>query len=192
VGDESDGLGGLSGKNSNAIEQRVEVVMKRIGNSSAMRSATAGLAVASAVVLAAPAVAADSAAVATLLGNWGGSGRIHYTDGSTETIRCTAYYTGGGAELQMAIQCQGQGNPIHMRSRVKIDGARASGSWEERTFNASGDATGKVGGDSMSLSLSGGGFSGSMSVSFSKSQHSVNISTQGIGMTKASISFNRR
>ena len=44
----------------------------------------------------------------------------------------------------------------------------------------------------MSLSMSGGGFTGTMSVSFSKSQHSVNIATQGIGMSKAAISLNRR
>lgn len=130
--------------------------------------------------------------VTTLAGSWSGSGRIQYTDGSSESLRCTAYYTGGGNELRMAIQCQSQSNSIHMRSRLRIDGARASGDWEERTFNANGSASGRVGGDSMSLSLSGGGFTGSMSVSFSKSQHSVSISTQGIGMSKATIGFNRR
>lgn len=179
-------------ENSKATEHGVEVDMMMIDFISGLRSAGAAMAIAAGLTMTAPAQAADSSAVATLVGNWGGSGRIHYTDGSTETIRCTAYYTGGGNELHMAIQCQGQGNPIHMRSRLKIDGARASGSWEERTFNASGDATGKAGGDSVSLNLTGGGFSGSMAVSFSKSQHSVNITTQGIGMTKASISFNRR
>lgn len=155
-------------------------------------AATAVLLAASGPMAVTPVMAADSAVVSTLLGNWGGSGRVSYTDGSSETIRCTAYYTGGGSELHMAIQCQGQGNPIHMRSRLKVDGNRASGSWEERTFNASGEASGRVSGDNMSLTMSGGGFTGSMSVSFSKSQHSVAITTQGIGMTKASISLNRR
>ena len=139
-----------------------------------------------------PGRAAENAIVATLVGSWGGSGRIQYTDGSSESIQCTAYYTGGGNELRMAIQCQSQSNSIHMRSRLRIDGARASGDWEERTFNANGSASGRVGGSSMSLSLSGGGFTGSMSVSFGKSQHSVSISTQGIGMSKATIGFNRR
>jgi hypothetical protein len=139
-----------------------------------------------------PGHAVENSVVATLVGSWSGSGRIQYTDGSSESIRCTAYYTGGGSELRMAIQCQSESNSIHMRSRLRIDGARASGDWEERTFNANGSASGRVGGSSMSLSLSGGGFTGSMSVSFSKSQHSVSISTQGIGMSKATIGFNRR
>ena len=139
-----------------------------------------------------PSRAADNAVVATLVGSWSGSGRIQFTDGSSESIRCTGYYTGGGNELRMAIQCQSQSNTIHMRSRLRIEGARASGDWEERTFNANGSASGRVGGDSMSLSLAGGGFTGSMSVSFGKSQHSVNIATQGIGMSKATIGFSRR
>jgi hypothetical protein len=139
-----------------------------------------------------PSKAADNAVVATLVGSWGGSGRINYTDGTSESIRFTGYYTGGGNELRMAIQCQSQSNSIHMRSRLRIGGARASGDWEERTFNANGSASGRVGSESMSLSLSGGGFAGSMSVSFSKSQHSVGISTQGIAMSKATIAFNRR
>ncbi len=139
-----------------------------------------------------PATAADSPTVAALLGAWSGGGSIRYTDGSGEAIRCTAYYTGGGTELRMAIQCQSKTNPIHIRSRLRIDGTRASGDWEERTFNASGAASGQAGSGSMSLNLSGGGFSGSMAVSFSKSRHTVNISTQGIAMSRAMITLDRR
>ena len=120
------------------------------------------------------------------------AGRIQFTDGSSENIRCTGYYTGDGNEIRMAIQCQSQTSSINLRSRLKIDGSKASGEWEERTFNASGSASGRVAGDSMTLGLSGGGVTGSMSVSFGKSQHSVSVSTQGIGLSKATITFNRR
>ena len=136
--------------------------------------------------------AADDSTVSTLKGTWGGSGRISYTDGSSEAIRCTAYYTGGGNELRMVIQCKSAKNPIHIRSKLHIEGGHASGDWEERTFNASGTASGKVSGNKMSLNISGGGFNGSMSVSFGKSSHSVSISTQGIAMSKATMSFSRQ
>jgi hypothetical protein len=139
-----------------------------------------------------PAVAAGSDTVKTLIGSWGGSGRIRYTDGSSESLRCNAYYTGGGSQLNMAIQCQSDKNSIHIRSKLRIDGARASGDWEERTFNASGTASGRVESSSMSLSLNGGGFTGSMSVSISPSSHTVSISTQGIAMSGATMSFGRR
>ena len=136
--------------------------------------------------------AADNSVVGNLIGAWGGSGRISYTDGSSESIRCNAYYSGGGNALSMAIQCKSDSNAIHVRSKLRIDGARASGEWEERTFNANGTASGRVDGSSMSLSLGGGGFSGSMSVSFGKSSHTVSISTQGIAMNKATMNFSRR
>jgi len=136
--------------------------------------------------------AAETSAVATLAGTWGGTGRISYTDGSSEGIRCNAYYTAGGNQLTMAIQCKSDSNAIHVRSNLRIDGSRVSGDWEERTFNASGNGSGRVDGNSMSLNLTGGGFSGSMSVNFSKATHGVTISTQGIAMSRATMTFTRR
>ncbi|MGE0766487.1 MAG: hypothetical protein AB7L90_08490 [Hyphomicrobiaceae bacterium] len=145
-----------------------------------------------AMVSAGGAAADSSAAVSTLLGSWSGNGRITYTDGASEGIHCNAYYSGGGNELKMAIQCQSEKNPIHVRSQLRIEGSRASGSWEERTFNASGSASGSVGSGSMSLNVSGGGFTGTMSVSFGKLSHSVSISTKGIAMSRATMSFSKR
>lgn len=138
------------------------------------------------------ACAAEADAVTALLGNWSGSGRVIYTDASSENIRCTAYYTGGGHELRMAIQCQSDKNPINIRSRLKIEGSRATGEWEERTFNASGTASGSVSGNKISLNIEGGGFTGSMAVSFTKSSHSLTISTQGVPMKAVTVNFNRR
>ncbi len=146
-----------------------------------------------AAILASGAVtAARSAdAVSTLAGSWSGSGRLHYTDGRAESIHCTASYTGGGNELRMAIQCKSETNPIHLRSRLKITGGKASGEWEERTFNASGEATGTSADGTLKLAVSGGAFTGTMTVTYGKSEHAIAITTQGIGMSRASISFKR-
>lgn len=138
------------------------------------------------------AAAAEGDSVASLLGSWGGSGRVHYTDGSSQNITCTGHYTGGGNDLSMAIQCKSDTTPIHIRSKLHVNGGRASGQWEERTYNAAGNATGSFAPGKLNVRLAGGGFSGSMSVSFSKSSQSISVSTQGIGMSRASISFSRR
>lgn len=130
--------------------------------------------------------------VSTLAGSWGGSGRITYTDGSTEGIQCTANYTGGGNELRMAIQCKSDKNPVHVRSKLRIDGNRASGDWEERTFNASGSASGSASANSLSLSINGGGFDGSMTVNVGKSSHSIVISAKGVAMSRVTMNFLRR
>lgn len=135
---------------------------------------------------------AQSSAISALVGTWGGSGRISYTDGSSESIRCTGYYTGGGTSLNMAIQCNSEKNPIHIRSQLTVAGSRVSGQWEERTFNASGTASGRMSSNSLSLAISGGGFNGSMAVSIGRSSHSVNISAQGVALSRVTINFSRR
>ena len=190
----------LSPDNANAghagqvlrIETSVEDAMNRTLAVGSLRMRLGLAAVLLSVVPLHGAAAAEASAVQTLVGSWGGSGRINYTDGSSESIRCNAYYTGGGSALKMAIQCKSERNSIHVRSNLRISGNRASGEWEERTFNVSGSASGQVGGSSLSLSLGGGGFSGTMSVSFSSQAHSVTITTQGIALSRATMSFSRR
>lgn len=162
----------------------------------ARTAAVAGFAMASfamaCVGLARVAPASAQSPTSALIGSWSGNGRITYTDGSTEGIRCTAYYSGGGTELGMAIQCNSDKNPIHIRSKLRISSGRASGEWEERTFNASGSASGTATASNIALSINGGGFSGSMAVAYGGSSHTVSITTQGIAMSRASISFSRR
>jgi hypothetical protein len=153
---------------------------------------TACVAIVLGLVLMPTSAPAEPSPIQALIGSWGGSGRVSYTDGSSETIRCTAYYSGGGSDLGMAIQCRSERNTIHVRSKLQVQGARVSGDWEERTFNVSGTASGRVSGGSMSLSLAGGGVTGSMSVTFSRSTHNVTIATQGVALSRVTMSFSRR
>ena len=137
----------------------------------------AALAIAASFMLA-PWLGSEAAANAfdTLLGSWRGSGQILLSDGRRERLTCNAYYTGGGSQLGMAIRCQSE--------------SRISGTWEERTFNAAGTASGSASGDRISLSIAGG-VSGSMQVSFSGSRQSVSISTQNIALKSVTISLSR-
>jgi hypothetical protein len=126
-----------------------------------------------------------------LVGAWSGSGRLNYSDGSSEGIRCNAYYTLHGGAFSLAIQCRSDKNPIHIRSKLNISGNRLSGAWEERTFNASGKATGTVSGQRIDLNVGGGGFTGSMTVSIGRSTHRVRIETQGIAISRATIELRK-
>jgi hypothetical protein len=127
-----------------------------------------------------------------LLGTWSGSGQIRYQSGETEGIRCTAYYTGGGQRLRLAIRCKSTSNDIEIRGLLTQQADRVSGTWEERTFNAAGEATGRMTSGRMSLSITGGGLSGSMSVSYSGSRQTVVITTQGIPMKSVNVTLGRQ
>jgi len=133
---------------------------------------------------------AASNAFDTLLGSWRGSGQILLSDGRTERLKCNAYYTGGGSRLGMAIRCQSETSNVEIRSKLSQTGSRITGTWEERTYNAEGTATGTASGDKISLQISGG-VTGTMQVSFSKSRQSVAISTQGIALKNVTIDLTR-
>jgi hypothetical protein len=125
-----------------------------------------------------------------LLGSWGGSGQITMTDGRKERLKCNAYYTGGGTQLGMAIRCQSESSNVEIRSKLSQSGGRTTGTWEERTFNASGSAVGQASSSKINLQISGG-VSGTMSVSYSGSRQSVAISTQGIALKSVTITLSR-
>ncbi len=126
-------------------------------------------------------------------GTWSGSGRIQLDSGATERIKCNAYYTpkDGGVGLGMAIRCASASYRIELRSQLQSNGGDVSGSWEERTFNATGQVTGRVSASNINLSVIGGGLTASMSVATRGSSQSVGISTQGSGLKRVDIDLAR-
>jgi hypothetical protein len=126
----------------------------------------------------------------TLLGSWRGNGQIVLDQGRRERLKCNAYYTGGGAQLRMAILCQSETSNVQIRSVLSDSGGRLNGTWEERTYNASGNASGSVSNGRISLTISGG-VTGTMLVSYTSSRQSVSISTQGVALKSVSIELSR-
>ena len=96
----------------------------------------------------------------------------------------------GGSDLGLAIRCQSDNYKIEIRSKLSYSGGRLSGNWEERTFNASGTASGTASPNKISLAIKGG-VTASMLVSFTKSSQSVNISVQGVALQGVRISLAR-
>jgi hypothetical protein len=133
----------------------------------------------------------DSSPFDTLLGSWSGGGQMRLEGGATERLSCKGYYTGGGSQLSMAIRCASDTNKVEMRSRLRYDAGRVSGSWEERTFNAEGSAAGKATENRVTLQISGT-VSGSMSVSFTRNRQDVTIVTHGIPLQGVSITLSRQ
>lgn len=128
---------------------------------------------------------------AGLVGSWSGSGQVRYEDGQFEGIRCTAYYSEVSQKLRLAIRCRSASSEIEIRGLLAQRGDRLTGTWEERTFNVSGEAAGRLAGGRMTLSIAGGAFSGSMSVSYGGTRQVVTIATTGIPMKSVNITLGR-
>ena len=127
----------------------------------------------------------------SLLGTWTGSGKLVLQGGQWENIKCNAYYTGGGSELRLAVRCASASYKVEIRSKLTRAGDKISGTWEERTYNAAGSVSGRTLGNRLRFSISNGGFSGSMSVSYGSPEQSVSISTAGINLKSVNMTLSR-
>lgn len=144
-------------------------------------------------LVASSALAQGASPLAQLTGSWRGSGTVRFEGGQSERLSCRGYYTAkdGGTGLGLALRCASSSGKIELRSLLHYKAGRVTGSWEERSFNASGGVSGRASSGTMSVAISGGGFSGVMSISFSGSRQSVSINTSGTGFKGVSISLKR-
>lgn len=139
-----------------------------------------------------PASAESASPLSTLVGNWNGRGTLRFEGGRSERISCRGYYTANGAAgLKLALRCASPSASIDLRSSLQYRGGRVTGTWEERSFNASGAIAGRATSGNMNLAVHGGGLSGSMSVSFSGSKQSVSIDTLGTGLKGVFVNLRR-
>ena len=126
-----------------------------------------------------------------LLGTWSGKGKIVFKADKAESIKCNAYNRGEGSELRPVIRCASPSYKIEIRSKLQKVGNKLSGIWEERTYNATGTATGRITSSTLSVAISGGGFRGEMDVSYTWSRQTVRITTEGFDMKSVDISLLR-
>jgi len=153
------------------------------------------LSMATSALLTAGSAASSPSPFEVVKGSWGGGGSLTLEGGKSEKLDCTAYYTssGGGRKLGVALRCAGQTSKFELRSHLDNTGDKVSGSWEERTFNASGDTSGVLKPGTLRLHFHGG-VAGNMSVAFSASRQSITISvaTPGAAVTGIHINMRRR
>lgn len=141
-----------------------------------------------------PVIAAPRDLFDSIAGSWKGPGRIEFDGGSSEALLCKAYYTTKerGDSLGIAIRCASPSNKIELRAKLEAQGDSLTGTWEERTFNASGSVTGQATDHQISLSIEGGGFTATMLVIRDSGHQSVSIATEGVGFKKVSVSLVRQ
>jgi hypothetical protein len=126
-------------------------------------------------------------------GSWSGGGHVRLENGRSEAIRCTAHYVprSGGAALGLSLRCASASNRIELRASLTLSGNRVSGSWEERSFNATGSVSGQASGTTLRLRFSGS-LEGSMLVTTSGGSQSISVRTDTSALKGVSVSLRRR
>lgn len=150
-----------------------------------------GLAFAIAATVAAASAHAKPQAFIGLSGSWTGNGQIVLENGDKEALKCKAYYTDKGEDLGIALRCASTSYKIDLRAQLAAAGTAISGNWEERQFNASGNATGEANGNKISLAVVGGGVTAAMSVTTTGTSQLVAITTTGTAMKGVNVTLAR-
>ena len=145
-----------------------------------------------ALLISFPAAAAPSP-FQVVKGSWGGGGALNFKDGRTEKLTCSAYYTSSadGNALTTALRCAGPTAKLELRSHLQYASGKVRGSWEERTYNGSGDASGTLDPGNLHLSFHGG-VAGSMTVTFSAARQTVSIAISSTEVPVKGMRFTMR
>jgi hypothetical protein len=151
----------------------------------------AWLAAAAAVALAAaPAAFAQRGdGLAQFAGSWIGQGTISTTSGS-ERIRCRVNYSLAGANtLHQDLRCASDSYNFQVAADIVDQGGAISGTWTEVTRGVSGNVSGRMGGGSIQVAVSGPAFSAGLSISTSGNRQSVSIRPSAGDIRDVSVSL---
>jgi hypothetical protein len=125
-----------------------------------------------------------------LTGYWSGNGSVALSNGKTERVKCNVIYkTEGGTQIRQTLRCASADYSINALAQLNLKGSQVSGTWEERTYSAKGDVSGRFGGSNFALSIQGAAFSAAMNLTLSSCRQSLNITPQGLDVTGVSISL---
>jgi hypothetical protein len=127
-----------------------------------------------------------------LSGTWSGAGQFRLENGKTERIRCSANYVPRSSGLGLSLRCASASNRVELRASLTSRGDRVSGTWEERSYNASGRVSGIAIGDTLRLRIDGGGLAGTMLVRTTGGSQSISVRTDTTALKGVNISLRRQ
>jgi len=146
-----------------------------------------------ALSLAAGAATLTAAPIDDLSGYWSGSGSVTLSNGKTESVKCAVTYkvSEGGGQVRQSMRCASADYRINALADLQIKGSQVSGSWEEKTYSATGQVSGRYTGSSFVLSIEGANFTAAMNVNMSDCKQSISIAPKGLEVSKISIGLGK-
>ena len=105
--------------------------------------------------LAFSAPAEEASPFAKLAGRWLGEGRLGYTGGKTETVKCRVTYIVSQPQVRQTIRCATEGDTVEVQSVVTHGSGSIVGTWRELSRNWSGDISGSVTANGFKVAIRG-------------------------------------
>jgi hypothetical protein len=122
-------------------------------------------------------------------GYWSGGGSVTLANGNTERVKCAVTYkvSDDASQIRQSMRCASADYSINASADLRVRGQQVSGNWEEKTYSATGEVSGRYTGSAFVLSIQGANFSAAMNVSLSNCKQSINITPQGLDVNRISI-----
>jgi hypothetical protein len=151
-----------------------------------------GIVAASFVLTASPANA-QSGPFSALAGSWSGGGKVTFSDGSSDRLRCRATYSvgGGGNQTQLTLRCASDSYNFSLSSSIQAQGSAVSGSWSEATRGISGTLSGTANARGFQLQVIGPAFAAGLNLSVNGNRQIVQIAAPASQITSATITLTR-
>ncbi|HEU4646708.1 MAG TPA: hypothetical protein VFS80_14215 [Burkholderiales bacterium] len=144
---------------------------------------------AAALALALAATGARAGSIDEMTGYWTGSGSVVLSNGNTERVKCAVTYkiSEGGTQIKQSMRCASADYNINASADLNVKGQSVTGSWEEKTYSAVGEVSGRYTGSNFVLSIKGASFTASMNLTVSDCKQSISIAPQGLDVARISI-----
>ena len=144
---------------------------------------------AAALALAVSATGARAGSIDEMTGYWTGSGSVVLSNGNTERVKCAVTYkiSEGGTQIKQSMRCASADYNINASADLNVKGQSVTGSWEEKTYSAVGEVSGRYTGSNFVLSIKGASFTASMNLTVSDCKQSISIAPQGLDVARISI-----
>lgn len=129
--------------------------------------------------------------IEAMAGYWSGAGSVALNSGKTERVKCAVTYKIGdaGGQIKQNMRCASQDYTINATADLRVHGGNVTGSWEEKTYSATGQVSGRFAGNAFNLSIKGANFSAAMNLSVSDCKQTISITPQGLEVNRISIAL---
>jgi hypothetical protein len=134
---------------------------------------------------------ATAGPIEDLTGYWTGAGTVVLKGGDTERVKCAVVYKvgRGGTQIRQTLRCASADYNISGAAELNVNGAQVSGSWEEKTYSATGEVSGRYTGSSFVLTIQGASFTAGMNVGLSSCKQSITITPKGLEVRRISMNL---
>jgi hypothetical protein len=136
---------------------------------------------------------ATASPIEDLTGYWTGAGAVTLNSGNVERVKCAVTYkvSDGGSQIRQSMRCASADYSINSSADLKVKGTQVSGNWEEKTYSAIGEISGRYTGEAFSLAIRGANFTAAMTLNLSNCKQTISILPEGLEVKRISIALGK-